>query len=56
MERTDQTSADEAARVAELQRKAAEDYAKAQAAAQQAAARNQLAEARAHGNEQAGNR
>jgi hypothetical protein len=52
--RTDQTAADEAARVAELQREAAAAYAAAQAA--QAAARGQLADARAHGNEAAGTR
>jgi hypothetical protein len=44
----------EAERVAELQREAAEQYAAAQTAEQQAAARDQLAIARAHGNEQAG--
>lgn len=44
----------EAERVAELQRQAAEDYARAQEAAQQAAARDQLAHARAHGNEAGG--
>jgi hypothetical protein len=44
----------EAERVAELQRQAAEDYAKAQDAEQQAAARDQLAHARAHGNEAGG--
>lgn len=44
----------EAERVAALQQQAAADYARAQAA--QAAARDQLALARAHGNEQAGNR
>lgn len=43
MERT------EAERVAELQRQAAADYARAQARA--AEARNQLAETRTHGNE-----
>ncbi|MHC5259891.1 hypothetical protein ACYSUO_18595 [Streptomyces sp. UC4497] len=43
----------EAERVAELQKQAAADYAKAQNPAQQAAARDQLAHARAHGNEQA---
>lgn len=41
----------EAERVAELQRQAAADYAAAQARA--AEARNQLAEARSHGNEAA---
>ncbi|MFF3497399.1 hypothetical protein ACFYWS_39410 [Streptomyces sp. NPDC002795] len=51
---TDQSPPDEAARVAELQQQAAADYAKAQNPAQQAAARDQLADARAHGNEQAG--
>lgn len=43
----------EAERVAALQKQAAADYATAQNPAQQAAARDQLAEARAHGNEQA---
>ncbi|MFZ3556452.1 MULTISPECIES: hypothetical protein [unclassified Streptomyces] len=51
---TDQSPPDEAARVAELQQQAAADYAKAQDPAQQAAARDALAIARAHGNEQAG--
>jgi hypothetical protein len=46
----------EAERVAALQRQAAADYARAQAAAQQSAARNQLAMARAHAQEAAGNR
>lgn len=46
----------EAERVAALQAQAAADYARAQAAAQQAAARDQLAFARAHGNEQGGAR
>jgi hypothetical protein len=44
----------EAQRVAALQRQAAADYAAAQA--RQAAARDQLALARAHGNEQAASR
>ncbi|MFI8300013.1 hypothetical protein ACIGCZ_29215 [Streptomyces nigra] len=42
--------------VAALHAAAARDYARAQDPTQQAAARNQLADARAHGNEQAGNR
>ncbi|WP_326768643.1 hypothetical protein OG978_32635 [Streptomyces sp. NBC_01591] len=42
---------DEAARVAELQRQAAADY--AAAPAREAEARNQLAEVRSHGNEAA---
>ncbi|MEV0526022.1 hypothetical protein AB0I66_21535 [Streptomyces sp. NPDC050439] len=48
----------EAERVAALQLQAAADYAKAQAlrAEQEAAARDQLAHARAHGNEQGGTR
>ncbi|MCX4827164.1 hypothetical protein OG746_26780 [Streptomyces sp. NBC_01016] len=50
---TDQSPPDEAARVAALHQEAAADYATAQNPAQQAAARDQLAEARAHGNEQA---
>lgn len=41
----------EAERVAALQQEAAEAYAKAQSAEQQAAARDQLALARAHANE-----
>jgi NOL1/NOP2/fmu family ribosome biogenesis protein len=44
----------EAERVAELHQQAAADYARAQDAATQAAARDQLALARAHGNESAG--
>ncbi|WP_327671857.1 MULTISPECIES: hypothetical protein [unclassified Streptomyces] len=44
----------EAERVAALQEQAAADYAQAQDPAQQAAARDQLAIARTHGNEQAG--
>jgi hypothetical protein len=55
MERTDQTQLTEAQRVTALQQQAA-DYARAQDPATQAAARNQLALARAHGNEQAGTR
>jgi hypothetical protein len=51
---TDQSAGDEATRVAALQQQAAADYAQAQNPVQQAAARDQLAEARAHGNEQAG--
>ena len=43
-----------AERVAEMQRQAAADYAARQA--REAAARDQLALARAHGNEQAGTR
>ncbi|MBA4865940.1 hypothetical protein H1V43_32265 [Streptomyces sp. PSKA54] len=46
----------EAERVAELHRQAAADYAKAQDPATQAAASDQLALARAHGNEQGGTR
>lgn len=44
----------EAERVAELHRLAAEDYARAQEIARQAAARDQLALTRAHGNEAGG--
>ncbi|MFJ9128918.1 hypothetical protein ACIRJS_32935 [Streptomyces sp. NPDC102340] len=44
----------EAERVAALHQEAAADYSTAQNPAQQAAARDQLAHARAHGNEQAG--
>ncbi|MFR9796160.1 hypothetical protein ACL02U_09690 [Streptomyces sp. MS06] len=43
-------------RVAALHRQAAADYAAAQQPGQQAAARLQLAQARAHGNEQAASR
>lgn len=46
----------EAERVAALQAQAAADYARAQAATQQAAARDQLALARAHAQEAAGAR
>lgn len=44
----------EAERVAALQREAAATYARAQQQRQQAAARDQLALARAHGNQQGG--
>jgi hypothetical protein len=56
MERTDQTQLTEAQRVTALQQQAAADYARAQDPATQAAARDQLALARAHGNEQGGTR
>jgi hypothetical protein len=53
---TDQSGTTEAQRVAALQQQAKADYAAAQSATQQAAARNQLAMARCHAQVAAGGR